>query len=307
MQAHYIAADFLMLALLTACTYHAYTRHNLYRVSELFATLIYGVVLESIAIIAYQDYTYGKDFLIIIAGLPIAVGIGWAVIIYSAMELSNSLRLSEWVRPLLDTILALSIDLSMDPIAIRMGYWNYVVPHNSDWFGVPAINYFGWISIAFTYSYWTRAARRIMQKRAEDPSSWKKAATHLTPMLVVVPSILTLLVMRQTWTGLTNLKIPLMLIPASILTVVSIITITDAYKQKNRGFIDKKIDLIPFLVPLAINIFYLLMAVAFGFFSNSISLGIISGLTLIINLLVYSSPWIVGKTKKPETSQSNTL
>lgn len=55
------------------------------------------------------------------------------------MEFSDRIKLPEPVRPALDALLGLNIDLALDAIVIRLGMWTWgVIGINDQWFGVPS-------------------------------------------------------------------------------------------------------------------------------------------------------------------------
>ncbi len=142
----YLLFEFITYALFVACLWHAARQHGRHRVLELVFTLLYGVLLEWLTIRQLAAYRYGQ-FLIMIDDAPLVIGMGWAVIIYSAMEFTSRLRMPDMARPLFDALLALNIDLSMDAIAIRlmdgvtpgqgMWHWGAITTQNAEWFGVP--------------------------------------------------------------------------------------------------------------------------------------------------------------------------
>ena len=97
--------------------------------------MVYGVLLEYAAITIFQAYDYGH-FLIMVAGMvPLCIGISWGIILYTAMATSDCFDLPWYLRPIVDALLALTIDLSMDAIAIRLGFWTW--RSAGPWFGVP--------------------------------------------------------------------------------------------------------------------------------------------------------------------------
>jgi hypothetical protein len=62
------------------------------------------------------------------------------------------------------------VDLSLDPIAVEVGYWRYDVKDPNSWFGVPFGNYLGWFGMVFWFSLSIRfAARRL---RIETRPAW---------------------------------------------------------------------------------------------------------------------------------------
>ncbi len=88
---------------------------------ELITSLVYGVFLEWMTIKQLSAYAYGH-FLVMFDGAPLAVGVGWAVIIYSGMEFVKQLNMPAVARPFLVGFMALNIDVAMDAIAIRQGF-----------------------------------------------------------------------------------------------------------------------------------------------------------------------------------------
>ncbi len=63
-----------------------------------------------------------------------------------------------YLRPVLDALLALTIDLSMDAIAIRLGFWTWGAA--GPWFGVPLSNFYVWFVVVLGYSLLVRLGRR---------------------------------------------------------------------------------------------------------------------------------------------------
>ena len=53
------------------------------------------------------------------------------------------------------------IDLSVDAIAIRRGYWQWTIPLNAGWFGVPADNLSAWMFVVFFFSLLCRLRRQL--------------------------------------------------------------------------------------------------------------------------------------------------
>ncbi|MHA1974082.1 MAG: carotenoid biosynthesis protein [Candidatus Hodarchaeales archaeon] len=144
-----------------------------------FLTLIsataFGVTLEFFNVLLYDTYHYNILFILQIGApplnIPISIGIGWGLIIYSAMVVSDSLNISQFAKPFIDTTLAMTIDLSMDAIAIRLdgGFWTWFVPlintiSEISFFGVPYGNFYGWWMVVLIFSTMVRMGRTIFQK-----------------------------------------------------------------------------------------------------------------------------------------------
>jgi hypothetical protein len=66
------------------------------------------------------------------------------------------------------------LDLAFDAVAIRLGFWTWVIPLDKGFFGVPAGNFYAWLFVAFSFSAFTRAVRHLHSKR-NISSNWQMA------------------------------------------------------------------------------------------------------------------------------------
>ncbi len=156
--------EILMLILVALCFRHA-RKEGIQAVLRLFAGILFGVMLEWATIKQLEAYSYGT-FLLMIDNIPISIGMGWGVILYSSMLFSDHCRINEWFRPVLDGLLALNIDLAMDAIAIRIGMWDWGGGLSYDYFGVPYENFWAWFWVIFSFSMAFRVLNRLPGKLA---------------------------------------------------------------------------------------------------------------------------------------------
>jgi len=118
----------------------------------LILALLYGIVLEVADVHLSQSYFYSKSFIFQIYDIPIAIGAGWAIIYYVAEKTARIYNLKWWQNPFFMAVIALSIDLAIDAVAIRLGFWSWRISLNEEWFGVPYDNLFGWMAVIWTFS-----------------------------------------------------------------------------------------------------------------------------------------------------------
>jgi hypothetical protein len=132
-----------MYILFLLCLLYAW-RQNPRSVAYLIGGVCFGLLLEYMEVAMYS-YSYGKFWVMIGSypiNVPLCIGIGWGIIIYSARLFTDRLGLALWACAALDTLLAANIDLGMDTIACRlhMWNWNWSDPHvnrlTAQWFGV---------------------------------------------------------------------------------------------------------------------------------------------------------------------------
>jgi hypothetical protein len=180
-----VVFELVLVALFGVCLRHA-LRGGPARVWQLVAGVIFGVLLETTTIQQLHAYHYGR-FGVMLGEVPLMVGVGWGVIIYSARVFSDATTLPEWARPLLDGLLALNIDLAMDALAIRLGLWDWGQGLAWQYFGVPFANFWAWFWVVFSFSVGLRALAR--------PSSW--AGRWLGPLGALLLGLVDLLAMNS--------------------------------------------------------------------------------------------------------------
>jgi hypothetical protein len=125
----------------------------------------YGLILEELDMRIFKTYSYSPHFFLRLGQVPVAIALLWSVILAGAMAISDRLGLPGWARPFTDALLAVWLDLGLDAIAIRAGFWTWSIPLNEGWFGVPAGNLWAWMWVAFMYSAEARGWRRLVAAR----------------------------------------------------------------------------------------------------------------------------------------------
>jgi len=147
---YFVLFELVIYLQLALCLYHAW-KQGAANILRLFTGIIFGVTLELATIRQLHAYEYGQ-FLIMILDVPLCIGVAWGSIIYSVMEFSNASSLPYWARPILDGLLALNIDLALDAVAIRLGFWDWGQGFQFQYFGVPYANFWAWFWVVFSFS-----------------------------------------------------------------------------------------------------------------------------------------------------------
>jgi hypothetical protein len=117
---------------------------------EFLALGVYGYALERAAIAVFASHDYGGAWLMAPGGVPLAVAACWAAVILSAVAVAARLGLR---RPAAiaagAALVGLSLDLLMEPVAVRSGLWRWTPP--APWLDVPVGNFVGWAVIVGSY------------------------------------------------------------------------------------------------------------------------------------------------------------
>ncbi len=161
----YIIFEALSVAAFVLIIAREFYQKNYRRVWEVVACALFGIILEIGDTSFAHSYSYSTNFMLQIMNVPLAIGLGWAVIIYCAMLLSDQYDIPWVFRPFLDALTALTLDLSMDVIAIRLGFWQWLIPLNREWYGVPYENLAGWIFVVLSFSFLVRFIRTLNVER----------------------------------------------------------------------------------------------------------------------------------------------
>ena len=165
---------------------------------ELISAAAFGILLEEGDQLIFQTYHYNEAWVLQIDRAPVVIGLTWALIIAGAMRLTDALGVRRRYAPVVDSLLAISLDLSFDAIAIRMGLWTWrdVAPTDG-WFGVPWGNFYAWLFVTVGFSLMTRWLRD--DSRGRPSMEWLQLLvplpafalllTGLIPFIAVKPLI----------------------------------------------------------------------------------------------------------------------
>jgi hypothetical protein len=245
----------------------------------------FGFLLEWITLKQLHAYRYGQ-FLIMIDDAPLCIALGWAVIIYSSMEFSNRIQLPDYARPILDALMALTIDLAFDIIAIRLGMWVWIgTPLDQDWFGVPWTNLWAWFIIVWSFSTFIRALR-----------SWKQHCIRqwiYTPLAVLL-SLASLMVANEFYRFM-SINLTGGLLPSLLLVCGSSAIVLELRPRILRTELRDSITL---AVPLTFHIFGIFAGISAGIFAKQPIIGIIAMTMLVFSLICHILLWWLSRWDK---------
>jgi len=168
----YLSLQISILALFLIAIYRA-SRVSRLRAFELLTAFVFGLLLEEGDILTFKTYHYDPHWFLL-DQVPPAIALCWALIIASAMNFSDALGIDERIAPFADALWAILLDLSLDAVAIRLGFWTWTTtPINAGWFGVPWGNFYAWLGVAASFSFFTRWVRRRTALLGPKQSLWQ--------------------------------------------------------------------------------------------------------------------------------------
>src|SRR5690349_8366014 len=260
------------------CWRHAWAR-GWVPLFGLAAGIIYGVVLEYTAILTFHAYSYGHFLIMLFAAVPLCIGISWGVILYTTMATSDRFALPWYLRPIVDALLALTIDLSMDAIAIRLGFWTW--GQAGPWFGVPLGNFYAWFIVVFGFSLLLRLGR-----------IWSLGGT-LALLGDIAVAVLAILLSVVGLSTLLRPYYPLIAQGAWAWLIMSVLlggSALLAIWAARRTRCDQPLDLVLLSVPMFFHVFAFGALLVSGMYRQSPALIAISALMLGVGLLLHLWP-----------------
>jgi hypothetical protein len=177
---YFIVYEISLFLQLAVCLPHAW-KHGAANLLRLFAGILFGVLLELATIRQLNAYEYG-DFFFMILDVPLGIGVAWGSILYAVMEFLDGSSLPYFARPVLDALLALNIDLSLDAVAIRFGFWDWGQGLSFQYFGVPYANFWAWFWVIFFFSL----GYRLFARRKDWVGIWVSPIVALLTGLIGV-------------------------------------------------------------------------------------------------------------------------
>jgi uncharacterized membrane protein len=177
---YFIIFELILYLLFILCFAHA-RRHGTASMVRLLSASVFGLLLELGTLWGLNAYHYGR-FIVMVLNVPLCIGLAWGSIIYSVMEFSDATNLPVWARSLLDGLLALNIDLSLDAVAIRLGFWDWGQGLDFQYLGVPYGNFLAWFGMAASFSL----GCRLLAHHKRWYSTWLAGPLGLVFGLIVV-------------------------------------------------------------------------------------------------------------------------
>ncbi len=190
----YLVLELAATAFFTGVAWAALRRGRL-PFLELVSAAAFGVLLEEGDQLIFETYHYNPDWVLAIDRAPVVIGLSWALIIAGAMRLTDALGVRRRYAPFVDSLLAISLDLAFDAVAIRMGLWTWRDIGPADgWFGVPAGNFYAWLFVTLGFSLMTRWLRDAAARR--PALEWLQLLVPLPAYAVLLLGLIPFIVVK---------------------------------------------------------------------------------------------------------------
>ena len=251
---------------------------------ELVSAAAFGLLLEEGDQLIFETYHYSPDFVLAIDRAPLVIGLTWAVIIAGAMRLTDALGVRRRFAPVVDSVLAIMLDLAFDAVAIRMGLWTWrEVGPTEGWFGVPAGNFYAWLFVTLAFSLFTRRLRDAARERRQR--EWLQLLVPIPAFAVLLVSLVPFSLLKPMVDSDPGGGLSLFAITLAAFLAVSAWGIWGPDRGRADGAADAILDLrLAIATRLAIHLFFLAALVVIGLASREPVL-------LAVSVILLAAEW----------------
>ena len=231
---------------------------------ELASAAAFGLLLEEGDQLIFETYQYSPEFVLAIDRAPILIGLTWALIIAGAMRITDALGVRRRYAPVVDSVLAIMLDLAFDAVAIRMGLWTWRdVGLDQGWFGVPWGNFYSWLFVTLGFSIVTRALRDAAQGRPSR--EWLQLLVPIPAFVILIASIVPFAVAKPFVDPAPGGGLAMFALPFAVFGTVAGWGVFGADRGRPDGASLAILDLrLAFVTRLAIHFFFLVALFVMG-------------------------------------------
>ena len=105
-----------------------------------------GMITEYMGVnygLIFGDYAYGNNLGYKVGGVPLMIGVNWAILTYSSAAISQRIHKNSWISAAIAAVLMTALDVIIEVSAPRFDFWEFTGGT------VPLQNYIGWLATAF--------------------------------------------------------------------------------------------------------------------------------------------------------------
>ncbi len=119
-------------------------------------TFLVTFILEAYGVktgVIFGEYSYGDVLGLKLFEVPLIIGFNWVMVMLGAISIAYTIDRNVFLVALLASTLAVLFDMVLEPVAMKLGYWNW--GNNI----IPIQNYYAWFGITFISTLFTGLLR----------------------------------------------------------------------------------------------------------------------------------------------------
>jgi uncharacterized membrane protein len=105
----------------------------------------------------FGHYAYSDVWIPAFRGVPIAISFAWLGMLLTSFGLVQrftALSHPIWLRALFLAVLMTIFDIFMEPVAVKLNYWQWLDHTGNSFFVAPLQNYAAWFAISYVLGFW---------------------------------------------------------------------------------------------------------------------------------------------------------
>ena len=113
-----------------------------------FMIAVGGYTVELIGVhtgLLFGNYQYESALGTKLFSVPLVIGANWFCVVLSSSNWVRKVSKSLWIQALLSAALCTGLDILIEPVAIRYGFWSWSGP-------IPTYNYVCWFFFSFVFA-----------------------------------------------------------------------------------------------------------------------------------------------------------
>jgi putative membrane protein len=111
---------------------------------------IVGLTVEWVGVhtgVLFGDYSYGDNLGWKISGVPLLIGMNWAILVFTTAIVAQKITKNRWLAMVLGAFLMMSLDILLEFSAPSLSFWSF------EGGSAPLKNYIDWFWISFILHY----------------------------------------------------------------------------------------------------------------------------------------------------------
>ena len=259
----WIVTELLSIILFLLCLYHALRgKDTKFRVLTLFCFVLAAALFEHVGVFFCKWYSYDQHRLMMLGFVPLSTLLLESAILYSGVRLFEHMKLPPWCAIWVTGLWSAWMDFSIDPVFVHdyqngSGQWNWVARYEGSLFGIPYVNFSGWLYMTGVYAFLTLLVHRKLD--ADKHPYWDDWYPFLLSVTLLVPISLFTPLMSWQFSEVTSRFLHNWEMLALLINVV-IGTMLFIQGWRKMCPVDLKQDGIILIVPLMLDAFDLTIA-----------------------------------------------
>ncbi|MCW8931144.1 MAG: carotenoid biosynthesis protein [Gammaproteobacteria bacterium] len=249
----------------------------------LVSAVVFGYTIEYGAVTGVPQPYHYNFFIVKLPGpVPLGAVIGWGIIFFASTQVAKHSNIPWMIQPLYAGLLAVAIDIVIDPIVVYVGFWTWT--EAVQWFGIPWSNYIGWVGIIASLSFFQQLGYRKI-----PPGSKGLIGNILVAFVAMLPAYLFVFIWIKSYVWLVSQNWLSEMTIVGIFFTCSVVLILHYIPQMKRN---NKVQWIILAIPAFFYSWAIVMLYLSGLHNKFPELVLVFPAFIVLGMLGFCLPYI---------------